>query len=109
MSRTEDAIRIVTASCAAFIAVVFVLGYNWAKYHNAVEHHRMALPVLTDWVAGGAAYALIAPPMFLGFGLLFLFHGNHTLVVLTISLAWLFSLGWPLLCIAAWEMPFVLL
>jgi hypothetical protein len=107
MTRSEEIVRIVTASMATVFAAFFVSGYNYVKYHNAVVHHHAELPTFTLWVVSGVSWAFLVPVLVLILGLVFL--KRHMIVTVIVSLAWLFSLGWPLLCIVVWEFPFVLL
>ena len=107
MTRSEEIIRIVTASLATLVAAFFVLGYSGIWYHNYVTHQQLSLPVVTGWVAAAAPWAFFVPLAVVVLGLVW--HKRHLVVMIITSVAWLFSLAWPLLCIHAWEMCLLLL
>jgi hypothetical protein len=111
LSRSEHITRVITAAVATLLACLFVLGYHSIKHHNHVEHGQLDLPTATRCVAAAAPWTFVVPLVVLVLGALFLkprAPHNLAIVVLT-SIAWLFALAWPLLCLWAWELPFVLL
>ena len=107
MTRSEHVIRIVSSSAATLIAALFVLGYHSIKYHNNVYHGRMPIPYCLQWVHAAAHWMFLVPLVVLVLGVLCL--KRSLMVTVVISVAWLFALAWPLLCIWAWELPFLLL
>lgn len=107
MKRTERTIRIISSAAATTIAVLFVLAYSSIKFHNNVEHMHRSLPSGTEFIVAAAPWAVLAPLAALTSGVLL---SKRDLAVLVISnAAWLFALAWPLACILAWEIPFILL
>jgi hypothetical protein len=101
----------ITAFLATLIACFFVLGYNHTKYHNAVEHQHAVLPSATSFVAATALGAFLIPVVILAAALLpdRWIKARRTVEMLATCFGWLFAFAWPLLCIWAWELPFVLL
>ena len=107
MARRERIICVVSSSIATFISAWFVLGYNGIKYHNHVEHEGLALPLGLHWIGVAAPWMLLVPLLAIVLGLLCL-KRPWAVTVITAA-AWLFTVGWALVCIYAWELPFVIL
>jgi hypothetical protein len=107
MTRAERTIRIISSAAAATIAVLFVLAYSGIKFHNNVEHIRSALPSGTAFLVAAAPWAVLAPLAALTSGMLL--SKRDVAITVISNAAWLFSLAWPLACILAWEIPFILL
>ena len=104
-------VRIALAACAALIGCLFVLCYNGIMYHNVVEHYDSDIPGGTRLIDALAGWAFAIPILtaILGVMLAMSHERSGTPVLLLTQLCWLFALAWPLACILAWELPFIIL
>ena len=107
MSRSENIIRLVAATLATLVAVMFVHGYTWIKYHNLVEHMDCTLPAHTLFIATVASWTYVVSAAVFVCGIV-LFRWD-TSVRIIFAVAWLLALAWPLACILSWETPLILL
>jgi len=107
MKCSEQIVRSFGAFGAALVAVFFAMAYHGAKYHTHVEHEHLELPNATRLFSAVVPWALLVPLVVLVLGLLL---RRRPLALTVIACAgWLFALGWALMCILVWELPFVLL
>ena len=111
MTRAECIIRIAFAVCAGLIGCGFVSGYHGIMYHNYVVHGDFELPAITNLMTSLVpwAYAIPLLAIILGIVLAWRKERNRIAVLLLTQICWLFALGWPLLCILAWQLPFIIL
>jgi len=107
MSNTKEVIQVAFAGAASVIGAFWGFAYHWAKYHTHVEHESMMLPNITALVTALAPWVFLVPlaVLFVGIAL----RKRPLGVIVTVNLGWLFAISWPLLCVWAWEVPFILL
>ncbi|MFO7958695.1 MAG: hypothetical protein R6X33_16520 [Candidatus Brocadiia bacterium] len=104
MAKLERIIHIVGASVATLISACFVMGYHSIQYRNHVVHGDIEIPRILHWIGAAAPWMFLVPPVVLIVGLLRL--KQDSVVAAVTTSAWLFALGWALLCIGGWQMPF---
>ncbi len=107
MKRSEKVVRILTSALATLVAILFVYGYSGIKYHNAVEHGQMAIPPMLEFIHATGYWALAVPICVILAGVAF--SRRELPIIIIVNISWLSALAWPLLCIFAWEVPFIIL
>ena len=104
-------VRFTLAICAGFAAVAsagFAVLYSAIEANNTA-YHKAALPVTTAWFAAAAPYGCV-PAAVLAFAALHAARRrDDSLLAVATSLAGLFAVTWPLLCVIAWRLPYVLI
>ncbi|UCG81718.1 MAG: hypothetical protein JSV60_05435 [Desulfobacterales bacterium] len=110
MDRAGRIVRILASTIAALLSATFVFWYNAIKTNNA-RWQGIQLPSLTAFYEWASPYGIAVPAGILLTGIVCLrLTARQDLVVNVVSyLGWLYALAWPLGCIFAWEVPYVII
>ena len=110
MDSANRIVRVAASAAAAFISAVFVSLYNALKVNNA-HWQGIELPNLTTFYTWASPWGLVIPAaVFLaGIGCLRLRTRPDLILNIVFYSGWLYALAWPLGCILAWEIPYVII
>jgi hypothetical protein len=103
-------VQTLSSTIAALVSAGFVFLYNAIKANNA-RWQGMELPSLTAFYEWASPYGLAIPAAILltGIGCLRLRTRPDLVLNIVSYFGWLYALAWPLGCIFAWEVPYVII
>lgn len=110
MDSASRMVQMLSSTIAALISAGFVFLYNAVKANNA-RWQGIELPSLTAFYEWASPYGLAVPAaiFLVGIGCLRLRTCPDLVLDIVSCFGWLYALAWPLGCIFAWEVPYVII
>jgi len=102
-------IRLLIATVASTLALLFTAMYVYVEKHNAIDHGNMDVGNYTMLVTRLANWMPLVPLGLLVVGLWALRSGRERLLDIVRDVMWAIAIVWPTMSLAMWKQPYALL